>query len=248
MAKQSGLGDGLWVGGVDLGGDTQKLDRVGGGPAPWDVTDITQSAHSRVGLQRDGAFSITSYFDPAAGASHDTYSALPSTDVIATYLRGLAAGSPAASIVAKQIGYDGNRAANGGFLLTVEALPNGYGVDWGVQATAGKVSQTSAGNLGSIDLGAAKSHGLQAFLHVFSFTGTSITVTLQGSSDNGAGDAFAAITGGAFTAVSAAPAAQRIETARGQAVERYLRVVTSGTFTQATFGVVVCVPEVATVF
>jgi hypothetical protein len=44
------------------------------------------------------------------------------------------------------------------------------------------------------------------------------------------------VTGGGFTAATGV-GAQRIQTARGQTVERYLRVVTTGTFSNAVFAV-----------
>jgi len=87
-----------------------------------------------------------------------------------------------------------------------------------------------------------RSQGLVAYLQVFSFSGTSVTATIQESSNNGAGDAFAAVTGGAFTAVSAAPATQRIATATNLAVERYLRVALTGTYSSAVLAIVVIVP------
>ena len=50
MAKQSGLGDDFYIAGYHIGGDIQDV-AVHGGPAPGDVTDITQSAHApRLGL------------------------------------------------------------------------------------------------------------------------------------------------------------------------------------------------------
>ena len=81
--------------------------------------------------------------------------------------------------------------------------------------------------------------GLQAYLQVFSFTGTSCTVTIQESSDDdGDPDTFTAVVGGAFTAATGRTT-QRIQTARALTVERYLRVVTSGTFSQCSFAVMV---------
>jgi hypothetical protein len=87
---------------------------------------------------------------------------------------------------------------------------------------------------------------LQAYLHVFSFAGTSVTVKLQESSDNGGGDAFADVTGGAFTAATGRTW-QRIATGT-QNVKRYLRVVTTGTFSSAVFAVMVAYNRTAVVF
>jgi hypothetical protein len=58
---------------------------------------------------------------------------------------------------------------------------------------------------------------------------------VQDSADNAS---FTTITGLTFTAVTAAPAWQRLATANNATVRRYLRVITTGTFNPATFAVV----------
>ncbi|MFF6781448.1 hypothetical protein [Streptomyces sp. NPDC012510] len=80
-------------------------------------------------------------------------------------------------------------------------------------------------------------HGAQAYLQVFSFAGTDVTVKLQHSHDNGSADAFADITGGGFTQVTSGPTTQRIEIAAGTEIKRYVRAVTttSGGFTSLVF-------------
>lgn len=251
MAKQSGLGDGFWYAGYDVSGDINSLGRIGGGPAALDLTDITQSAFDRDGGTRDGSLEWTSYFNPATDRAHDRFSALPTADQVATYLRGTSLGSPAACLVGKQVNYDGGRANDGGFLFNLQAVANGFGLEWGRQLTAGKRTDTGAANGTGVDYsGAAGTFGLQAWLHVFSFTGTDATVKIQQSSDNGAGDAFADVTGGGFTQVTSGPTSERIQTARDQAVERYLRVVTttSGGFSSLVFGVVVTVNATAVTY
>lgn len=247
MTKQSGLGDNAYIAGYNLSGDITSLGRIGGGPAPWEVTGIDKSAVERIGLLRDGAIEYTAYFNPAAGQAHPRLSLLPTTDVLMTYCRGTTLGSPAAGLVAKQIDYDGDRGDDGSFTFKVQALANAYGIEWGRQGTAGIRTDTTATDGASIDDAAASSFGLQAYLHVFAFTGTSVTVKLQESSNDGGGDAFADVTGGAFAAASAI-GTQRIATAGGLAVERYLRVVTTGTFSNAQFAVLIVRNQVATAF
>lgn len=251
MAKTSGLGDGLYVAGVDLGGDINSLTRIGGGPNnPLEFTDITQSAMARQGGERDGSIEFVSYFDPAANASHASFSALPTADVLVTYLRGTAlAGNPCANLIGKQINYDGNRADDGSFLLNVSAQANAFGLEWGVQLTAGKISQGAAGNVASVDLGAVSpgSLGVQMYYHLLSFTGTSITLKLQDSTDNGSGDAFADVASVTTSALTAAPASGRIAVA-ANSVDRFVRIVSVGTFSQATFFVGFVRNPVATSF
>jgi hypothetical protein len=78
--------------------------------------------------------------------------------------------------------------------------------------------------------------GAQAYLQVTGFTGSSVTVAVQDSAD---GTTYAAVTGLTFTAVTAAPAWQRLATAGNATLRRYVRAVTTGTFSSATFAVVV---------
>ena len=247
MAKTSGLGDNFYLAGYDLSGDTNSLGNIGGGPALLDVTAINKSAFERIGGLRDGRMEFVAYFNTTAGQAHPRLSTLPTTDVIATYARGTTLGDPAASIVAKQINYDGTRAADGDFKFAVNAQANAYGLEWGVQGTAGIRTDTTATNGTSIDNGASSAFGLQAYLHVFAFTGTSLTVTIQESSDNAVGDPFANVVGGSFTAATGITS-ERIATASGLTVERYLRVVTTGTFTNAQFAVNIVRNDTAVTF
>jgi hypothetical protein len=244
LAKTTGLGDDFFIGGYHIGGDIQDV-MVHGGPALLDVTDITQSAHSRLGGLRDGGMSITSFMDPAAGQEHAAFSPLPTGDVIAAYLRGQAIGSPAACCVAKQVNYDPTRAGDGMLTFKVEGQGDGFGLEWGVQLTAGARTDTSASNGTGYDTGGSLSFGAQAYLQAVAVTGTSYTVTIQDSADN---LSFTNVTGLSFTAVAAAPQAQRISIANGQTVRRYVRAVTTGTFTVATFQVTLVKNTLATVF
>jgi hypothetical protein len=94
---------------------------------------------------------------------------------------------------------------------------------------------------GAVTYGGTQTFGLQAYLQVFSFTGTDATVKLQSSRDNGLLDAWVDVTGGGFTQVTSGPTTQRIATSATLPVERYLRAVTttSAGFTSLVFNVVV---------
>ncbi|MEU1372982.1 hypothetical protein ABZ442_04870 [Streptomyces triculaminicus] len=248
MAKQSGLGDNLYVAGYDLSGDIGSLGGLSGGPTALEVTGIDKSAMERIGGLRDGKLEFTAFFNKATDRAHLRLSTLPTADVITSYFRGTTLGNPSANIVAKQIGYNGTRADDGAMTFAVEAQANGYGVEWGRSLTAGKRTDTTATNGSSVDFGTGSTaFGLQAYLHVFAFTGTSVTVKLQESSDNGGADAWADVTGGAFTAATGVTS-ERIATSAGQTVERYLRVVTTGTFSNAVFAVSVVRNDTAVSF
>lgn len=257
MGKQSGLGDNLYIAGYDVSGDINALGNVGGGVAALDFTGIDKYAFERKGGIRDGRLQMTSFFNPGTlpDQAHARLKTLPTADVVAAYFRGTALGSPSANIVAKQLNYDGARGDSGEFTFAVEAAANAYGLEWGRSLTAGKRTDVVAGNGTGVDFGVgspplfngAGLFGLQAYLHVFAFTGTSVTVKLQESSDNGVGDAWVDVVGGAFTAATGITS-QRIETARGLSVERYLRAVTTGTFTNAVFAVSAVRNDVAVTF
>lgn len=249
MTKQSGLGDALYISGYDLSGDIGAVNNVGGGYATLPSTGIDKSAQERLPGIRDGRLEYLAYFNPTAlTAAHARLSALPTSDQIMTYCRGTTLGKPAACIVAKQLDYPGTRGDDGSFTFNIQGVSNAYGLEWGEQLTAGKRTDTTATNGSSVDFGTGSTaFGLQAYLQVFAFTGTSVTVKLQESSDDGAGDAWADVTGGAFTAATGITS-ERIQTGRTQTIERYLRVVTTGTFTNAVFSVVVNRNATATAF
>lgn len=237
MTKSTGMGAQLWVGGSDLGADTNSLSKIAGGPAPIVMTDITQSGIARKGGERDGGMDVVSYWDPAAGASHSVYSALPRSDVLVTYANGTTIGTWAASCQALQIGYDGNRQQDGAFLLNVNTMADGYGLTWGQLATAGRrvdSAATGAGSVSPLDqlTTTPGAFGLIMFAHLFAFTGTSVTIKLQDSPDN---VTYTDVTGATTGALSAAGAV-RIATGAIN-VNRYIKVVTTGTFSNADFAV-----------
>src|SRR6185295_7172253 len=101
MAKQNGLGDRCFVSGVDVSGDVSSLSSIHGGIATLDVTDITKSARERIGGMRDGSMAFSSFFNDSAAQAHKTLRTLPTADVLVSYLRGTAIGSPMATLAAK---------------------------------------------------------------------------------------------------------------------------------------------------
>ncbi len=247
MAKTSGLGDNFYLSGVDLSGDINSLKAIRGGPAALDFTDITQSGMARQGGERDGGIDFTSYFDPTT--AHPTLSALPTADVIVSYFRGTTLGNAAACEVAKQANYDGNRAADGGFLLDVSTLANGFGLEWGLQLCAGKRTDASATSPATgVDVTdgvtVSTNFGWQAYLHVFSLGSGTVVVSLDDSANN---SAFTPLTGGAFTGATGVTS-QRLAGGASATVRRYVRAITTGTFTNAVFSVVFVRNMVAVTF
>jgi hypothetical protein len=235
--KQSGLGDQFLFGGYDLSGEVNALSKISGSLATFDVTPISKSAYVRIGGLRDGGIDFTVLFDTVAGHSHPVLATLPRTDVVCSYLRGGVLGNPACCQVAKQVDYNPTRGADGMLSSTVSSVANGYGVEWGVQLTAGQRTDTVATTGTGVDLTASTSFGCQVYLQVTAFTGTDVTVKLQDSADNAT---FADLASGTFTQTTAANTAQRIAVGGTATVRRYVRAttITSGGFTSATFNVV----------
>jgi hypothetical protein len=233
MAKDTGLGANFYIDGTDVSGDTNALSKISKSLTALDFTGIDKFAFEKIAGKLDGGIDWEAFYNPTN--AHPLLSTLPRTDRIISYVhKASVLGTPVANIAAKQMSYDLKRPDDGKVTFSVESAANAYWLDWSRSLTTGKQTLVAAGNTTGVDFqiqGAPASFGLQAYIHVFSFTGTSATITLQGSSDDAAGDPYANITGGGFTVVSSAPQAQRIATARDLAVERYIRLNVTGVFT-----------------
>ena len=238
MAKQSGLGDNFYVGGSDLSGDVGAVQTIRSSVNPLDVTGLDKSAHERIFGQYDGEISFNSFFNDAALAEHAELKLLPRTDTLVSYFRGTTLGGESACLTGKQINYDPTRSADGGLIFSVQALSNAYGLEWGKMLTAGKRTDTvaTAPATGVDFTDVSTAFGMAAYLHIFSFTGTSVTMRIQDSADN---SSFANITGlGAFTTASASTFERQETDLLTRTIRRYLKVNTTGTFSECTFAVV----------
>lgn len=233
MAKTSGLGDNFYIGGYDLSGDISSVDQLSGGPALIDVTPIKASANTRIGGLRQGDWQFTSFWDSAAGAEHPALSTLPTSDVIACYLRGTTLQNPAAAMQAIQLNYDPTRDNVGNLTLKVELQSDSYGYEWGEQLTAGLRTDTTATTGSAVTDAAQTAFGAQAYVQLVAFTGTSVTVTISHCTTSG-GSYSTLMSTTAMTGIGA----QRISVSNTTTVDQYLKVATTGTFTNATFAVV----------
>jgi hypothetical protein len=309
MGKQSGLGDNLFAQGVDLTFDIASIDTMSTPLALIEGTSIKQFAEQRIAGQRDADWQFTSFADVTSGAASGAeaaLSALPRTDVVASYFHGSAIGNICASGVFKQLNFDPTRDTTASITFKTELQGNAYGADWGEQLTAGIRTDTAATNGTSIDdsVGATTpsvpgsgtpvantsplpatvvvsggtgtnvaingvlqgtfdgtyvvppnggtitltysgaptwtwtyqtTNGATCYLHAFApFTGSTATVTVQSAPDNTTWTTVVA-----FTAVTSAPTAQRLFTGTGVTIGKWLRVITTGTFTSFPFAVMV---------
>lgn len=242
MAKSSGLGWKFYVAGVDLSGDTAALGRLATPQATLPSTGIDKEAVERMPGLLDGAIDWTSWFNDAAGQQHATLKGVPSTDVHLMAHAPDALGAVAMGMVGKQLDYASTRSAEGALQFSVPAVANGFRAEWGRMLTSGKRTDSAAANGTAYDWGAAvgtTAFGLQLYVQLLAFTGTSVTIKVQSSTDNGGGDAFADITGATTAALSSAPATSRVATATNVNVERYTRIVTTGTFSNAIFAAMI---------
>lgn len=235
MAKQSGLGDNFYVGEFNISGDISSLGTLSTPMGTLESTGIDKSAMERLPGHHDAHLEGVSFFNDATGQAHDALSTLPTTDRVFSYFRGTTLGNPVFSMVAKQIGYDGNRADDGSFTLAFAADSNGQSGDWGRSLTAGVRTDTGATNGSSVDFGTGSiSFGGQAYLHVFAFDGTDVTITVEDSTDDAS---FATlVTFSSVTGVTSERVATSTSTTQ---VDRYIRVTTTttGGFNSVSFAV-----------
>lgn len=239
MTIASGLAEQFFVDAKDLSAATAGARRISSSMSPLLTPTIVDSGQRRIAGLRDGGMDVDSWFDDTV--IHPTWSTLPTTDRVATWCFTTALGSPTASCIGKQIGYDPTRAQDGSLALATSVLGNAYGLEYGRSLSGGGAfgnvaAQGSAGSLTGYndDAAAATNFGLQLYVHLLSFTGTSITIAVHDSNDNAAGDPYAIVTGATTGALTTAQAV-RVETSATENVKEWLRITTTGTFSAATF-------------
>ena len=167
------------------------------------------------------------------GASHDSLSALPTSDEVVSWFRSTTLGKPAASMSSKQINYDGTRSNDGSLTFAVQAMANGFGLEWGKQLTAGARVDTAATSGAFFDDGAGSAFGGQAYFHLLAFVGTSVTIDIQSATTSGGAYSTTGLTTTAMTAIGS----QRLATSNTTTINEFLKVITTGTFTYAKFAV-----------
>lgn len=218
MAKQTGIGARLYVDEYDISGDTGAIDNIGLSRAQLDVTGLDKEFMERLPGLGDAELAFTGFFNRTN--AHTQLSPMGTAAQIVTAAFAATLGAPSASISGAQASYNVSRGQDGSLATQANFTSfAGYGVQWGVMLTAGSATATGTGN--AVDNTAASTNGGAAYLHVFSVTAGTATVTIEDSADS---SSWAAI--GTFTAASAATA-ERITTT-GTTVRRYARYNTSG--------------------
>lgn len=166
-------------------------------------------------------------------AEHNALSILPRTDTIASYFHGNVAGNPCASCIGVQLNYDFTRDNDGNLKMQAEVQADGYGVEWGIMLTPGLRADTVATTGPAYTDVAATNFGAQAYLQLVALVGTNVDVSIQHATTVG-GVYSSLIDFGSLTAPNKSVRAAVSNTA---AVNQFLKVVTTGTFTYAQFAV-----------
>jgi len=231
MAKQSGLGVRLYAAGYDLSGDANALNNMGYSQAMLDVTSLQDSAMSRIAGLSDGTLSVNGWFE--ATSDHAVWTSnsgkLPSAEQVVVVGFGTALGDACIGMNAKQASYNVTRAPGAAIATVAEYQSTaGQQLDFGVLLTTGpKQTDASATDSTSVDQGAGTSAGAVGYIEAMSIGSGSATVKIQSSTNNTVWSDL--IT---FTAVTAQTSERLAVTGT---VNRYVRVITSGTFTNLVF-------------
>ncbi len=235
MAKQSGLGQRLYLGGYDISGDVGSIDNASTPTALLDVTGIDKQAPERILGKRSGLLSFTAFFNDVSDQEHEALKSLPSADVLSLWLIGTTRGDPCAALTAKQINYDGTRAEDGSLTFKVDMQGTaGLFLEYGEVLTA-KVTHSTADEETGITFGSQTTVGAVGFLQHFSAATGTVEYDLEDSSDssNGIDGSWGNLL--AFTNVATPYAATAERVAVDGNVEKYVRAETNGTFTDAVF-------------
>ena len=237
MAKVTGLNVRLYVEGYDLSGDANSLAGMGYTNQLLDVTTLDVSANKRIVGSVDSELSVDAWFDNAASRQHAVMTSnsgkMPSADQNVLVPLGSAVGDPCVGLLSKQGNYTTTNAPGSAIAVNAAYSASGSAVEFGQMLTAFDDTHSSAGAGTVVDSGAASTNGGAGYLQVFSLASGSVTVNLQESTSSGG--SYANFMTFSTVAAAAAPTSERL-TMSGN-VARYLKVTTTGTFTNAVIAV-----------
>ena len=237
MAKVTGLNVRLYVEGYDLSGDANALSGMGYTSELLDVTTLDVSARKRIVGIVDGEIGVEAWFDNASSRQHAVWTSnsgkLPTADQNVLVPMGSAVGDPVVGLVSKEGSYTVTRSSGSAIAASATFTANGSGPEFGQMLTAHDDTHSSAGSGTVVDSGAATTNGGAGYLHVFSLASGSVTVNLQEATSSGG--SYANFMTFSTVAAAAAPTSERL-TMSGN-VARYLKVTTTGTFSNAVIAV-----------
>jgi len=238
LAKVNGLNVRLYVEGYDLSGDANALSGLGYTSELLDVTTLDVEAKKRIVGIADAEISVDAFFDPASSRSHAVWTSnsgkQPTADQEVLVPMGSAVGDPCVGLVSKQGTYSTTRSPGSAISASVTyTTSDGSGLDFGTMLTAHDDTHSSAGSGTVVDGGAATSNGGAGYLQVLSVASGSVTVNLQESTSSGG--SYSNFMTFSTVATAGAPTSERL-TMEGT-VQRYIKVTTTGTFSDAKIAV-----------
>tara|TARA_R110000824_G_scaffold135553_1_gene298847 strand:- start:5546 stop:6271 length:726 start_codon:yes stop_codon:yes gene_type:complete len=232
MAKQTGLNVRLYVMGNDLSGDANAVDSMGYTQALLETTPLNAAAATRMTGLADGGVTVNGYFDNADNKIHATFTSnsgkLPTADQVVLIPFNSAVGDPAIGISAKQADYTVNRSPGSAMTVSSTFTGNGMGGEFGAMLTAHDDTHASASNGTAVDNAASSASGGSGYLQIMSLASGSVIIKIQESANN---STWTDLMTFSTVAAAGAPTAERL-TMSGT-VARYLRVISSGTFSNA---------------
>ena len=234
MAITSGLNVRLLVEGRDLSGDANALDSMGYTQNLLDTTTLNKAAMARITGLSTGSVSVSAYFDNASTQGHATFSQnsgkLPTADQVVLVPLGSDIGSPSVGLSGKQAEYNVSRTSGSAITSSVTYEGNGMGGEFGVMLTAFDDTHASSSSNSSVDNSASSSGGGVGYLENISLGSGTVTVKIEDSPDDATWSDLLTFTA---TGTSDVPSAERVEVTG--TVDRYVRVTTTGTFTNLKF-------------
>jgi hypothetical protein len=234
MAKESGLNVRLYVEGKDMSGSANALSGAGYSQAMLETTPLNTSAATRITGLADGTLSVNGYFDTSDDAPWAEDSGkLPSSDAVVLVALSSAVGDPSVGMNAKEGEFNVSRSSGSAISITSTFAGNGMGGEFGEMMTAHDDTHSSAGSGTVVDSGASSSSGGAGYVQVISLGSGSVVVNLQESTSSGG--SYSNFMTFSTVAAAAAPSAERV-TMEGT-VQRYIKVVTTGTFSNAKIAV-----------
>ena len=232
MAKQSGLGWNAYIHGENLSGDVASINNLGGPRSVFDHTGISSFADEATLGRGTASLSFTAYFNKAVGQAHLTLSALPTTNIVCLIFKGSTRGNVCAGVGGKQVNYDGNIGTDGDMRLTVDVMGDGSPLEWGVLITSGEETHSSATSSSSLDENGAagtSSKGAIGFLQYRERASGTPTFLIEDSAND---SSWATLLTFANTGGTSAFGERKTVTG---SVDRYLRLTTTGSFSNADF-------------
>lgn len=236
MAKVSGLNVRLYVAGNDLSGDANSLGGAGYSQENYDVTTLNSTAVKRIAGRSDGTLSVNGFFDNASNRIHATFTSnsgkLPITDQVILVPLGASVGDNMVAMIAKEGDYTVDRGDGSAIAVSSTFSGNGTAGQFGEMLTAHDDTHGSATDGTAVDNTASSSAGGAGYVQIMSLGSGTVEVKIEDSSDNATYSDLVTFTSAGTGDV---PTAERVEVSG--TVERYIRVSTSGTFTDAKIAV-----------